>query len=222
QPEGYGRLGPVLDQCLLNLPAAKAVRNRRSILYKEIIKTINEKNGKTANIMSIACGPSREILDVLQSTSGEKALKATLLDFDLKALSFVDEELENLDLKKNVELVNENILLLISGRKKLLIEKQDFVYSIGLIDYFSDRIVIKLLNYIHSILHENGRVMVGNFHPQNPTKAFMDYVLEWPLIHRSEEDMNRLFMSSKFQRPCDKIIFEEEGINLFVECRKLE
>ena len=38
--------------------------------------------------------------------------------------------------------------------------------------------------------------------------------------HRSEDDMNSLFKKSKFKKKCSKIIFEEQGINLFAECIK--
>lgn len=43
----------------------------------------------------------------------------------------------------------------------------------------------------------------------------MDHLLDWKLIHRTEDDMNRLFEASKFGRPCDEIRFEAERINLF-------
>lgn len=222
QPGGYGRLGPVIDDCFLQFPAAQAVRNRRAILVREIMQTLVAKKGEIANVMSIACGPAREILDVLTSVDGENRLRATLLDFDLEALSFVNDEVEKLGLKKqHIELVNENILYLILGKKQLPLKEQDLVYSVGLIDYFKDRIVIKLLDYIYTILQPNGRVILGNFHPKNPSKAFMDHVFDWSLIHRSEEEMDTLFMRSKFKKPCDRIIFEEEGINLFAECRKV-
>ena len=48
----------------------------------------------------------------------------------------------------------------------------------------------------------------------------MDYVLEWNLIHRTQDDMNRLFLHSTFKRGCTKIQFEDEGVNLFAECIK--
>jgi len=48
----------------------------------------------------------------------------------------------------------------------------------------------------------------------------MDHILEWTLIHRTEDDMNRLFASSKFGRACTNLRFEDEGINLFAECTK--
>ena len=35
-----------------------------------------------------------------------------------------------------------------------------------------------------------------------------------------EAEMERLFAGSKFARPCSRIFFEEEGIDLFAEARK--
>jgi hypothetical protein len=46
----------------------------------------------------------------------------------------------------------------------------------------------------------------------------MDHVLDWRLIHRTEEDMHRLFQASAFRGPCSNIRYEEQGINLFAEC----
>jgi hypothetical protein len=53
-----------------------------------------------------------------------------------------------------------------------------------------------------------------------PTRAFMDHVLEWRLIHRTEEDLDRLYKASAFGRGCTRVVFEEQGINLFAECVK--
>ena len=89
------------------------------------------------------------------------------------------------------------------------------MYSIGLIDYFEDRFVIGLLDAIHDRLRPGGRVILGNFHPDNPTRAVLDHLLDWKLIHRTENDMNRLFEASRFGRPCDEIRFEAERVNLF-------
>jgi hypothetical protein len=40
------------------------------------------------------------------------------------------------------------------------------------------------------------------------------------LIHRSEEEMDRLFAASVFGRSCTRIQFESEGVILFAECIK--
>jgi CRP-like cAMP-binding protein len=220
RPKGKGRIGPVLDRCFLDLAAAKAVRNRRGLMVKEIKKAIRRQKDGVTKIMSIASGPGREVFDVYESIRDKTKLKSKLLDLDLQALSFVEDKINELGLKKQFDLINENVLYLILGRKELVLEKQNFIYSIGLIDYFNDKIVIKLLNYIYENLAPKGRVILGNFHPVNPTKAFMDYVLDWKLIHRDEKDMNRLFKASKFNKACSSIIFEDEKINLFAECIK--
>jgi hypothetical protein len=48
----------------------------------------------------------------------------------------------------------------------------------------------------------------------------VDYVLDWKLIHRTEEDLNRLFQASAFARPSCRVLFEPNNINLFAECIK--
>ncbi|MBF0590684.1 MAG: hypothetical protein HQL02_01215 [Nitrospirae bacterium] len=63
-------------------------------------------------------------------------------------------------------------------------------------------------------------MIVGNFHPRSSTKAWMDHVRDWKLIHRTEDDMNRLFAASLFKRECTNIRFEQEQINMFAECIK--
>ena len=79
---------------------------------------------------------------------------------------------------------------------------------------------MKLIDYIYSILAPGGRVILGNFHPDNQNKVLMDHILDWKLIHRSEADMDRPFTLSKFGRTTTNIWFEQEGINLFAECVK--
>lgn len=220
QAEGTGRLGPLLDKCFQELPAANAVRNRRGLLAEYIQETLKGTEGKTAQVTSLACGPAAEIFDAFETLEDKSRLHATLIDIDLQALAFVSDKANRRSLTSRMDLVNGNLVYLATGRQQLKTKPQDLVYSIGLIDYFSDKFVILLLNYVHKLLRPGGKVLLGNFHPQNSTRAMMDYILDWKLIHRNEEDMNRLFQSSNFAHPCTDLRFEPEGINLFAECIK--
>ena len=217
---GSGRLGPLLDRCFLDLPAAVAVRNRRGVLARAIGEAIAAKGGAPAQVTSLASGPAQELFDVFASLPDPMRLHANLVDMDLQALAFVADKRDKLRLSRRMMTHNENLLFLALGRKKLELTNQDLVYSVGLIDYFGDDMVMKLLNWIHGILAPGGKVILGNFHPDNPSKALMDHVLEWKLIHRTEEDMNRLYTSSLFRRPATAIHWEEQRINLFGECLK--
>lgn len=219
-PQGTGRLGALLDRCFLDQPAAQAVRNRRGLLAEYIQNAWEQAEGRSAQITSLACGPAAEIFDVFETSDDPSRLRATLIDIDLQALAFVSDKCDRLNLRRQMELVNGNLVHLALGRQQLKLGPQDLVYSIGLIDYFSDKFVIQLLNYVHGLLRPGAKVVLGNFHPKNPNRAMMDHILDWKLIHRSEEDMNRLFMASNFDQPCTDIRFEQAGVNLFAECVK--
>jgi extracellular factor (EF) 3-hydroxypalmitic acid methyl ester biosynthesis protein len=217
---GAGRLGPLIDRVGLNMRAAQAVRNRRNLLVEEILQVVEDKKPQPARVVSLACGPAQEVFDVFNQLKDPTSLKTTLIDIDLSSLAFVADKRDQLKLKRQMDLVQGNLVYLATGRQHLNLKDQDLVYSIGLIDYFSDNFVVVMMNYIYEMLKPGGKVILGNFHPRNPDKAMIDYVLDWRMTHRSEEDMNRLYSTSRFARACTKIRFEAAGINLFAECIK--
>jgi SAM-dependent methyltransferase len=216
EPSGTGRIGPIIDECMLREPPCQAARNRRHLLSGQINETIRSTNGR-AHIMSLACGPGREIFDAL-SGSALDAVDVTALDIDQEALSTVKKQSEQQGIP--VRVLHGNLIYLAAGRQQIDLPPQDLIYSIGLIDYFNDGLVVKLIDWIFDRLRPGGRVILGNFHPRNPARGLMDHVLEWPLIYRDENKMNELYSASKFRLPCSNILFEQQEINLFAECTK--
>ena len=222
--EGATIVDALVDRCLLNVPAARAVQNRRALLGDEIRAAIWRNGGGMTRVASLACGPARELFDLAPTI--ETPFVATLLDLDADALAycaaqvwplrFAEPTIKSGTAMFAIDLVEANLMHIALGRRPLEIAEQDLVYSSGLIDYLSDALVVKLLDYIHTTLGPGGRVIIGNFHPRNPTKAFMDYVLDWKLIHRNEDDMRRLFAASAFET-CTRITYEAQQINLFAE-----
>ncbi len=219
-PEGSGRLGPLLDRCFLNLPVVRAIRNQRELIAKEICRVIEEKGGSMAQVTSLASGIAEEIFDVFSQLKDHSRLNVTLIDIDLKALAFISDRIDKKKLNDYVKLINGNLVYLAAGRHSIDVKDQDLVYCLGLVNYFDDKFVVSLLNYIYELLRAGGKVILGNFHRKNPNKAFMDYVLDWHLVHRTEDDLYRLFSLSAFKKKCTDIIFENEGINFFAVCRK--
>jgi extracellular factor (EF) 3-hydroxypalmitic acid methyl ester biosynthesis protein len=210
---GVTPLGPLLDNLFLEMPTVRAVRNRRGLLAAEIADALRRAGG-SARVTSLACGPAAELFDIFAATP-DATLQATLIDIDFQALAFVADRRDAAGLTKRMRLEHGNLVHLATGRTAIDLKDQNLVYSIGLIDYFEDPFVIALLNWIHACLSSGGKVILGNFHTRNPDRAFMDLVLDWKLIHRSEQDMNRLFEASSFRQPCSEIRFEQEGINMF-------
>jgi len=220
QPSGAGRLGPLLDAAIYNEPAVRAVQGRRSLLATAIRNEVERADGEQARVMSLASGPAAEIFDVLEELDDSSVLVASCLDIDLQALAFVGDRAERSGLSSRFTLHHANLLYLATGRRQLDVPPQNLIYSIGLIDYFNDRFVIKLLDFVYDQLVLGGRVILGNFHPRNDCKAYMDHITDWKLTHRDEKDMDRLFEASKFGTSATDIQFEPEGINLFAECIK--
>ena len=213
---GHSASGRAIDTAFLERPAAKAVRNRRDLLAGEIAQAV-ERGGR---VTSLACGPAEELFDVFATLDDRSRLSATCLDIDLQALALVGDRRDREGLKRQMRLEQANLVYMATGRTKIDLAPQSLVYSIGLIDYFQDRFVIGLLDWIHGLLEPGGKVILGNFHPQNPDRALMDHVLDWRLIHRDEDDMNRIFAASRFGGPCSEIRYEPEGVNLFAMGRK--
>jgi hypothetical protein len=202
-PSGSGRIGPLIDACFLERPGPKAVRNRRGLVAREILATLEENVGQTP-IASLACGPAAETFDVFETLRDKSRLLFTAIDIDREALEIVSGRARVEGYSEQVTCHQANLVYLSTGRQRIELAPQALVYSVGLIDYFNDHFVIELLDWIHDQLKVDGRVLLGNFHPRHADRHFMDQILEWKLIHRDEADMNRLFMASKFARPCSK------------------
>ena len=217
---GDGSVGQAFDRGIRNQPACTAVINRRAILAEEIMRSLADSESEVARVASLACGPAAELFDVFDALEDPSSLMATCIDIDEQALGYVRNRCEERGLQDRFVLHNGNLVHLAAGRRSLDIPRQDLIYSIGLIDYFGDKFVVRLLDYVHSLLVPGGRAIFGNFHVDNPSKALMDHVLDWKLIHRTEEDMHRLYRASAFGRDCTRIRFEGEGVNMFAECIK--
>lgn len=209
-------MGERIDEVFMQQAPSMAVRNRRGVLRSCIQAAVEQAGarGERARIMSLACGPARELMDVFDQTPRARWPVATLLDIDAEALKLVGQSLAQRDASADGTLVQANLIRLALGREKLELPPQQLIYSIGLIDYFNDEFVIRLLDWVHERLAPGGEVVLGNFHPRNPVKATMDHILEWKLIHRSEDDMQRLFAASRFGG-CSRMIFEDAQVNLF-------
>lgn len=219
-PSGFGPMGELMDKAVLGLSCARAVRNRRGLITAQIDRAQNLRPDHTIEVTSLACGPARELFDHYQASSGESNVQSHLIDIDEQALKFVENWRNEQDLESKIDLHHLNLVYLCLGRETLDLPQQDLVYSIGLIDYFGDGFVIRLLNYIHGLLRPGGRVILGNFHTSNRSKAIMDHLFDWKLIHRDENDMNRIFRASLFGRDCSEILYEDQRLNLFACCEK--
>jgi extracellular factor (EF) 3-hydroxypalmitic acid methyl ester biosynthesis protein len=221
EPSGDGRLGPLIDKWALNGGPPSAVRARRGTLLEYIKSAYGQWDRKFPMLItSVACGPAREIFDLYSGGTPTPRVETTCIDIDPQALESVAIKAKETGIEKFINLVCANVIRLILGARDVEIQPQHLVYSVGLMDYLQDRTVIAFLNWAYRILLPGGQVIIGNFITGNPDKAFLDYMMEWILIHRSADDLRSLFRQSLFRDAPVQVDVDPTGIQGFARCIK--
>jgi extracellular factor (EF) 3-hydroxypalmitic acid methyl ester biosynthesis protein len=108
-------------------------------------------------------------------------------------------------------------------------EDYDLVYTAGLYDYIAtfpdqpEKGTIALTKNLFALVKPGGSLIIGNFSLNNPRdlRFVMEYIYDWQLIHRNEEEMFRLAQAIQ-EREIASITIEQEplGINYFLVIRK--
>jgi extracellular factor (EF) 3-hydroxypalmitic acid methyl ester biosynthesis protein len=196
----------ILHQLGLDERLAATVRTRRELLADQIsglVRGRSLKHGNEIRITNLGAGPAQELGDVLREWDGAGRLVLTLIDQDPAALEFANRALrmtgacfgDRLEVRcRHVafrELVKDQILL-------HEIADQDIVYSAGFLDYLPDGVATALVSHLASLLRPGGWLLVGNALDARDVKWVPEYVLDWHMIYRTEQDMRRLCRMIEF------------------------
>ena len=221
KPDGDGKLGRLIDGWLLDQVPPQAVRNRRHLLSGLLDRLCRERLGRDhrIRIMNLACGPCRELFDLLAHCDYSSQIDALCVDIDADALQFANQNVNSNSHKASVRFMHENVIKWALGRTRQDLPPQDIIYSSGLCDYLDGRLMAKLIERCHEQLVPGGALIVGNFTKENPDRHFMDNIMYWRLIHRDEQDMRDLFAASPFRGNVE-LEAEEHGVNLFAVAKK--
>ena len=216
----------LFDQCMhkyfIDEPAGAAVKNRGQYLFEKITQLFTSTpEQQPLKVLSIASGPAMEQQLFLQN--GEKffgrPVEFTCLDQDEESLKHAQRQLHSIErfVKSgfNFRFNNMAIRNVIAGGCPD--KNYDLIYSAGLFDYFTEPVAQMAAQKMLDAVKPGGRVIIGNFSKDNPSVPFMELILDWHLIYRSEADLLRIFKGFG-----SKIWVEKEplGVNLFVVIEK--
>jgi CRP-like cAMP-binding protein len=218
EPSGSGPLGKMVDEIVLELAVPRAVRERRRRITEEIVKTVEQSPEGPVQVTAMHCGPALEMIDAYEALRDPSRLEATLLDVDVQALAYVSRQLEQKGVERHAKIVNENIIYLTLGRKERSLTPQDLIYGSGLLDVVSDKMAVRLLNYLHGLLRPGGRLLLGAMNRQCDGRALLDHVLEWRLVYRTEEEVAALLSQSAFEHSGRTICHPQQGGQFLAEC----
>ena len=217
---GDGRIGPLIDRWAMSQAAPTAVRQRRTTLMSHIARIkAAQPSGAPVNITSLAVGPGREFFDVIEADK-ERSLFITGVDIDPESLNFVAARARELGVSSQIRLIQGNIIRMARGKQPVEIPPQHLVYSLGLMDYLEDAIVVTCIDWMFDMLLPDGEAIIGNFDAENPDKAYLDYIMEWVLTHRSADDLREIFSRSKFGKRPVEVFSDTTKVQLFARCVK--
>ena len=91
----------------------------------------------------------------------------------------------------------------------------------ALFDYLSDRICRRLLEIFYDLLAPGGLLVATNVDISNPSRNWMEHVVDWHLVYRNQEGFIKLAPDKASPSDC-KVSADATGVNIFLEIRKPE
>ncbi len=190
--------------------APRAVRNRKTY-FKQLVKSLASQKEGPFTILNLASGPCRDLFELFEENP-ELEVQVDCVELDPNAIEYAQALLGRHNDK--VRFSQKNIFRFQSS------QQYDFVWSAGLFDYFEDKTFVRILARLLQNVQADGELVIGNFHPRNPTRAFMELFGEWFLHHRTDEELTQLALDTGVPDVGQiRIESEKEGINLFMRIR---
>lgn len=234
KPFGYAGDFQIIDAIYLNKPASVgherlwdnyflrmgpsiATRNRKEDFKQIILEAIKNKK-KPVRIMDLASGPARDLKELFDMNPVEtKDVLVDCYDFDPHAIDFARKLLAD---NPRVDFFQRNALRM--AVKKNIREdvphEYDFIFSTGLFDYLDARVSMRLISNLKKVLKPNGVMCISNYREKkyNPWAGLMEWVVEWNLIYKTEDEFADHFLGGGFTRSQLELRYEPLKIMQYI------
>jgi SAM-dependent methyltransferase len=181
----------------LGLHVAECIQTRMEVVQSHIAEVVRAKGqDRPARILSLGSGPAREIESFL-SSAGARAGRAafTLVDQETQALGFAYDRayphLLKLGGQSQMQCMNISFTDILRANGGLHeAAPQDMIYSVGLLDYLSDRRSRMLVRKLYDALAPGGLLIIGNMNETPLSNLWpMEFIADWTLIYRGDAEM---------------------------------
>ncbi len=216
-------LGAAFDRFFQSQAAPQAVRNRTALIAEAIARFVRERAASPIHVVSVGSGPAvdleRACADLAESE--RQRLRITLLDLDPASLDHARLRLSSLLEPQQLRLVRENLFRLTQpGRRNDALGEVDFLICSGLFDYLDEAAAASMLSCFWESLRAAGRALVFNFAPHNPSRAYMEWIGNWYLIYRTEQQLRDLADRAGIPNNCVTVAAEPSGVDLYWELQR--
>lgn len=178
----------------LSLIGSNAVKTRMDALADLMIDA-NLARGETDrpfDMVSIGCGPARELEPVLDRSDPKLKWRMALVDQEPLALEHalgLARRLGGGRLEAQALNISFKEMLNPSPLAESFMEK-DLIYSSGMVDYLNPLLAQRFVKRLYQFVKPGGRVIIGNVN-NLPTGMIWssEYAVDWSLYFRSREEM---------------------------------
>jgi extracellular factor (EF) 3-hydroxypalmitic acid methyl ester biosynthesis protein len=211
-------LGAAFDRFFQAQAAPQAVRNRIGLIAEAMTDFVRHRTDGPVRIVSIGSGPALDLQQLCRqlTQTQRQRLQIALVDLDPAALDYATSQLAPLVGSGQVWPIRENLFRLAQpARGRSFLDDVDMLVCSGLFDYLDDDSAAVLLSRFWQALHPQGQAWVFNFAPQNPSRAYMEWIGNWYLIYRTAEQMRQVAERAGIPQQQVRISAESSGINLY-------
>ena len=240
KPYGYAGDFKIMDEIYKNNPSSEgferlfdnyfqmsaicvAVRNRKEDFKRIITDAIVKERSTSIRIMDLASGPCRDLKEIFSMglIPENKNVIFDCYDNDSRAIEYAKKLLQGFS---NVNFINENVLRLAAAKdiNSRVGRKYNLVYSTGLFDYLDYKISVRLARNLRELLTPKGVLAASNVRDKysNPSVYYMEWMGDWNLIYRSDEDFKQIFLDAGFAEKSIKTRYEQQGILQYILAAK--
>lgn len=203
-----------IEKYALSSPIAQQHLQKIKYQALEILKVF--RGSQSPHVLSLGCGGSRDIFLIKDILKQFDTGQIILTDIDKDALNLSYKRLE--ELNNQLTLIEGNVIKVIKQFKKT--QKFDLIVAGGLFDYLTDKHIRTLLFNIYTMLETGGKFLFTNIAKKNPYRPWIEYMANWVLIERDEEDYKRLVVEAGLPADIMELKREETGLTILIEIIK--
>ncbi len=225
--EGDSLFAKMVNRIFLDTPPVVAHQNRIVYLKDHILSETQRAvvKGRSLEIYNLGCGPAREIQNFLARESLSDHVEFTLVDFNEQTIADTRKVMEEFKTRHQrrtgFTFIKKSVIQVLKEAERRSGPARQFpmIYCAGLFDYLEDRVCKSLMNSFYNMLLPGGLLLATNVNRSNPSRNWMEYMLDWHLIYRTPADFARLAPDLAPPENCG-VRAIENGVNIALEVRK--
>lgn len=155
-----------------------------------------EQGAREVRFLSLGSGPGREIETFVGEHAEADLSTFTCVDWEDEALDYARKRIvaakQETRRKTQLNFIHGDVIAIVRDNPVESMQEQDLIYSTGLFDYLSDAVAMRLIKQSYGLLKKGGEMLVVNASPQDPSAMETEYIGDWLLTRRSEQELRNL------------------------------